>query len=172
MAGKFRHVSPPQNSRDKSSKHVTRDARALDGFVEKLIVERLSRPGTVEKLLHRDDTADVAALRVEQVQLGERKDKAAGMFAEGAIDAVQLATITKHADERATEIAEVLAKAGWRSPLEPLANGNIGAVWEGLSLAQKRAILEVVCDVSVLPTRRPTTRGFDPDGVRIEWKIG
>jgi DNA invertase Pin-like site-specific DNA recombinase len=156
---------------DRSVQHVTRDARALDGFVEALIVERLSRPGTVEKLLHRDDTADVAALRVEQVQLGERKDKAAAMFADGTIDVVQLATITKRADERATEIAEVLAKAGWRSPLEPLANGDIKAAWGNLSLVQKRGILDVVCDVTVLPTK-PTTRGFDPDGVQIDWKTG
>jgi hypothetical protein len=89
------------------------------------------------------------------------------MFIGGAIDEVQLATITKRADERAKEIAEVLAKAGWRSPLEPLANGDIGAAWESLSLAQKRAILEVVSDVAVLPTK-PTTRGFDPAGVRID----
>ena len=73
------------------------------------------------------------------MQLGERKDKSAAMFIDGAIDEVRLATITKRADERAKEIAEVLAKAGWRSPLEPLANGNIAAVWESLSLAQKLA---------------------------------
>ena len=54
--------------------------------------------------------------------------------------------------------------------MEPLAGGNIEAVWAQLSLMQKRAILEVVADVHVLPTR-PTTRGFDPDGVRIDWKI-
>ena len=64
----------------------------------------------------------------------------------------------------------MLAKAGWRSPLEPLANGNIEAAWEKLSLAQKRAILDAVADVTVLPTR-PTTRGFDPAGVRIDWKV-
>ena len=102
--------------------------------------------------------------------LGERKDKAAAMFIDGAIDEVQLATITRRADERAKEIAEVLAKAGWRSPLEPLANGDIEAAWEKLSLAQKRAILDAVCDVAVLPTK-PTTRGFDPAGVRIDWKV-
>jgi site-specific DNA recombinase len=156
---------------DKSVRHVSRDAHALDAFVERLIVERLARPGTVGQLLHRDDTADVAALRVEQVQLGERKDKAAAMFIDGAIDEVQLATITKRADERAKEIAEVLAKAGWRSPLEPLAGGDIGAVWEKVALAQKRAILDAVCDVRVLPTRL-TRRGFDPDGVQIDWKVG
>ena len=47
------------------------------------MVERLARPGTVEKLLHRDDTADVAALRVEQVAMGARKDKLAVLFADG-----------------------------------------------------------------------------------------
>ena len=52
---------------------------------------------------------------------------------------VQLATITKRTDQRAKEIAEVVAKPGWRSPLEPLANGDIAAVWESLSLAQKLA---------------------------------
>jgi DNA invertase Pin-like site-specific DNA recombinase len=155
---------------DRSTPHVTRSAHDLDAYVEKLIVGRLSRPGTVEKLLHRDDTADVAALRVEQVSLGERKDKAAAMFIDGAIDEVQLATITKRADERAKEIAEVLAKAGWRSPLEPLAGGNIEAAWEKLSLMQKRAILEVVADVHVLPTKA-SVKGFNPDGVRIDWKV-
>ena len=39
-----------------------------------------------------------------------------------------------------------------------------------LSLAQKWAILENVCDVTVLPTK-PKTRGFDPAGVQIDWKV-
>ena len=99
---------------DREVKHVTRDAHALDAYVEQLIVERLSRKGTVEKLLHRDDTADVAALRVEQVSLGARKDELAILFADGQIDAVQFATATRRLDEKATEIAATLAKVGWR----------------------------------------------------------
>ena len=51
----------------------------------------------MEKLLHRDDTADVAALRVEQVQLGDARTRPPRMFANGEIDDVQLATITKPA---------------------------------------------------------------------------
>jgi len=43
-------------------------------------------------------------------------------------------------------------------------------VWTGLALMQKRAILDVIADVTVLPTK-PTIRGFDPDGVRIDWKV-
>jgi DNA invertase Pin-like site-specific DNA recombinase len=168
--GSRRYTYRCANSHDKSVTHVTRDAVALDDYVQQVIVDRLARPGTVAELLRRDDTTDVTALRVEQVSLGERKDAAAAMFADGKIDEVQLATITARLDERGHEIADVLAKAGWRSPLEPLANGDVGKAWAALSLARKRAILEVVADVHVLPTK-PTTRGFDPDGVRIDWKV-
>ena len=171
VAGGSRRYTYRCSNPDRSVVHVTRDAHALDDFVGRVIVGRLARPGTVEALLHREDTADVAALRLEQVELGARKDEAAVMFARGAIDAVQLETITKESDARAKEIAGVLAKAGWRSPLEPLAGGDIAAVWGGLSLARRRAILDAVADVHVLPTK-PTTRGFDPDGVRIDWKVG
>jgi DNA invertase Pin-like site-specific DNA recombinase len=169
--GSKRYTYRCANSHDKSVAHVTRDAVALDGYVERVLVERLCRPGTVEKLAFRDDTTDVAALRAEQARLGNRKDEAAAMFAKGVIDAVQLETITKEANDRGAQIAETLAEAGWRSPLEPLVGGNIEAAWGQLSLAQKRAILQVVADVHVLPTK-PTTRGFDPAGVRIDWKAG
>ena len=152
-------------------RHVTRRAEPLDAYVEALIVERLARPGTVEKLLHRDDTADVAALRVEQVELSARKDKLASQWALGALDDHQVAVANKTIDARLAELAATLAKAGWRSPLEPLANGDIRQAWERLSLMGKRAILDVAADVTVLPTR-PTTRGFDPAGVRVDWKVG
>ena len=82
--------------------------------------------------------------------------------------AVQFATASKRLDDKAAEIAATLAKAGWRSPLEPLANGDIRAVWAGLSLMSKRAILDVVADVTVLPSK-PTTRGFDPEDNGLRW---
>jgi hypothetical protein len=169
VTGGSRRYTYRCNNPDKTVQHVTRDAVALDSYVEEMLIARLSRPGTVEKLLHRVDTTDVAALRVEQVELGARKDAAAAMFIDGKIDAVQLETITERADKRAKEIAETLAKAGWRSPLEPLAGGNVEAAWHGLSLAHKRAILHVIADVRVLPVK-PTARGFDPAGVAFDWK--
>jgi hypothetical protein len=168
--GSKRYTYRCANSGDKSRAHVTRDARALDDYVEKAIVYWLSRPGTVQELLRRDDSTDVTALRVEQVSLGERKDKAAAMFADGRIDDAQLGTITARLDERGHQITATLAAAGWRSPLEPLAGGDVGKLWATLSLARKRAIVDKICDVHVLPTK-PTTRGFDPDGVRIDWKV-
>jgi hypothetical protein len=55
---------------------------------------------------------------------------------------------------------------GCRSP------ANVEAVWKQLTLAQKRAILDAVADVTVLPTAATRNRrGFDPDSVRIDWKV-
>ena len=52
----------------------------------------------------------------------------------------------------------------------PAIRDDLGGGISG-ALARKRAILDEVADVRVLPTT-PTTRGFDPDGVRIDWKVG
>jgi DNA invertase Pin-like site-specific DNA recombinase len=170
--GSARYTYRCNNSHDKTSAHVTRDAVALDAYVEKVLVARLSRPGTVEQLAHRDDSVDVTGLRVELAAIGADKDKAAAMFADGTLDAGQLATITRRHNTRAAKIADTLAQAGWRSPLAALTHDDIdiAAAWAQLPLPTKRAILDVVADVHVLPTK-PTTRGFDPDGVRIDWKV-
>jgi DNA invertase Pin-like site-specific DNA recombinase len=168
--GSKRYTYRCANSHDKTTAHVTRDAVALDAFVAQLIVERLARPGTIEQLTRHDDIVDVTALRVELAAIGADKDKAAALFADGTLDAGQLATITKRHNQRAATIADTLARAGWRSPLDALAHGDIAAAWTQLPLASRRAILQVVADIHVLPTK-PTTRGFDPHGVAIDWKV-
>ncbi|WP_424740860.1 hypothetical protein [Mycobacterium sp.] len=150
---------------------MTRDALALDAYVEAKLVERLSQPDVMELLLARDDTADVTALRAEQASLAERKDQAALMFAAGDIDAAQLAQMTAFFNERGKAIAATLAQTGWHSPLEPLAGGDISVLWERLSMAHKRAALAVLADIHVLPIP-PTTRGFNPAGIRIQWNPG
>jgi site-specific DNA recombinase len=52
-------------------------------------------------------------------------------------------------------------------------------VWAGLDLSRKRAIVDVLIDVVILPARkgrRPGWRAgetyFDPDSVEIVWKRG
>lgn len=126
--------------------------------------------GTVEKLLRRKDTADVAALRMEQVKLCERKDKLASDWALGAFDYRQVKLANKAIDDRMAQIAATLAKVGWRSPLEPLAGKDIRKTWAKLSMMQKRAILETVVDIRVVACK-PTTAGFNSDGVEVTWLI-
>ncbi|MGY4868385.1 recombinase family protein [Mycolicibacterium elephantis] len=154
-------------------RHVTRNATALDTFVEELLIERLSRPGEVELLTRRDDMVDTTTLRMEQVEIGERKDELAALFADGTIDAGQLATATKRLTAREREIGDALASVGWRSPLAPLAGGDIRTLWSGLTLGQKRAILSAVVDVVLLPSGRRAPKGqVDTDAIEVRWLIG
>jgi hypothetical protein len=50
-------------------------------------------------------------------------------------------------------------------------------VWAGLDLSRKRAIVDVLVDVVILPARRGRRPGwrpgetyFDPESVKITWK--
>ena len=71
--------------------------------------------------------------------------------------------------DRAKGITEKLAAVGYRSPLEPLAHGDIGELWSGLTLAQKRAILRVTPDITVEPMGRRNRNQDIRDGVSVRW---
>jgi len=172
--GKRRAYRCRSRDRADTGGHVSREATALDSFVEAVMVERLSRPGLVRDALVADDTTDVAALRAEADALRVRQDQLAEAFAEGDITRQQLATGTKKLLTRGEEIAAQLAAVGGRSPLDALAHAeaaDMATEWGKLTLGQKRAIVEFLADVTVLKMgRSPGPRGFDPAGVRIDWK--
>ena len=44
-----------------------------------------------------------------------------------------------------------------------------GAVWEALPIGDRRAVLDALVMVTILPTGR-RFESFDPDSVRIEWR--
>ncbi|MGD1237275.1 recombinase family protein [Mycobacterium seoulense] len=152
-------------------RHVTRNATALDAYVGTAIVKRLSDPQYVDALLRRDESVDAAALRAEELSLIERKNELAAHAGAGEIEPGQLVTATKVINTRLTEITDQLAAAGHRSPLEPVRGGKIEEKWfgeNGWTLAQKRAILTEIADVTIKPTRKRGPVGqVDPDGVDI-----
>jgi site-specific DNA recombinase len=164
--------------------HVTREAGALDGYVESLIVTRLSEPGLLASLLPVSDGIDASALHLEQVALRERLDELASLFAAGTITTSQLATGTGKLRIRSDEIGEQLAGVATRGPLVALAEtDDLDHLWygaksdhsDGLPLGNRRALLSALLDVTVLPARRGQRVGglyFDPDYVRVEWKAG
>ncbi|OCB25015.1 hypothetical protein A5674_22195 [Mycobacterium malmoense] len=159
--------------------HVTREASSLDAYVEELIVGRLSEPGLLEQLVAADADQDTAAQRVELVAVRERQDELAGLFAAGQITARQLAIGTEKLAATEETIAKALASAGRRNPMQMLAGAkDLRALWfgtredrsDGLTLGQRRAILDVLMAVTILPAPRRRLYHFDPDYVRIDWK--
>jgi site-specific DNA recombinase len=124
-------------------------------------------------LLARDDSVDAAKLRAELVGIESRKDELAVLFADGAVDAGQFAVASKRLAEQMKTIAATLATVGYRSPLEPLAHGDIGELWSGLTLPQRRAVLKMTVDITVEPLgrRRRRDEGMDK-GVSVRWLVG
>lgn len=159
--------------------HVTREAATLDAYVEEVIVARLSAPGLLEELVKADTDHDTSGLRLELVAVRERQDELAALFAAGTITARQLATGTAKLTAKEDELTKAVAAAGRRNPIHIVAGTkDLRAVWfgegedrsGGLSLGQRRAILDALMTVTVLPAPRRRVYHFDPDYVRIDWK--
>jgi site-specific DNA recombinase len=163
----------------RSGKHVVRDAAECDRFVTQVILERLSRPDARE-LLAPDRRADTAALHTRDAALRERLDELGRLYGDGAIDAPQLEAATASIRAQRERITAELAAASRGSVLAGVADApNPAKVWQGLDLSRRRAIIDVLATVTILPARkgrRPGWRAgeayFDPATVRVEPKRG
>lgn len=164
--------------------HVTRSCEDVDGYVEAAVVERLKRDRVTDLLVDHEDSAVAAGvLRTENAAVAKRLEQLAGMFADGQISATQLTAGTEKLRRRSEEISSELAELGKRSPLSLVAGApDIERLWfgteadrsDGLNLGARRAIVDALVTVTVL--RAPSGRArdglyFDPEFVRIEWKV-
>ena len=144
--------------------------RRLQDPVDELVTEVLLRR------LERDDAGDlfttgdpdaVRDARDAIAAVNARMASAADLFADGAIDAEQLARITaKGRDDReALEVtlAAALPPALPRDAVGPRARD----AWAGYDIERRRAILEALMRVTILPAG--SGRAFDPELVRIDW---
>lgn len=159
--------------------HVTREAATLDAYVEEVIVARLSEPGLLEELVKADTDHDTSGLHLELVAVRERQDELAALFAAGTITARQLATGTAKLTAKEEELTKAVAAAGRRNPMHIVAGAkDLRALWfgtredrsDGLSLGQRRAILDALMSVTVLPAPRRRFYHFDKSYVHINWK--
>ena len=145
--------------------------------MEAIVVARLSRPHAAE-LLAPDQTGDVAALHAQDAGLRARLDELGRMFGDGVIDALQLASGTAAIRTQREDVTVALAASSRGSVLQGVADAADSAkVWEGLDLSRRRAIVDVLLEVTILRTKRGGARrkgetSFDPASVAIQWKRG
>lgn len=157
--------------------HVRRNAVELDDYVEVVVVERLSQPDAAE-LLAPDQTGDVAALHAQDAGLRARLDELGRLYGDGVIDALQLASGTAAIRTQREQVTASLAAASRSGVLQGVADApDPSTVWEGLDLSRRRAIVDVLLEVTILRTKRGGARrkgetSFDPASVAIEWKRG
>jgi len=176
---KRRHSKPVYTC--KTGKHVIRNAVEVDAYIEEIIIERLSRPDAAELLVpDQASDVDVAGLHAQDAALRARLDELGRLAGEGVIDAGQLVQATAAIRVQREEITNALAAASRGSVLAGVADApDPGKVWAGLDLSRKRAIVDVLIDVVILPAHKGRRAGwragesyFDPASVKITWKRG
>jgi hypothetical protein len=117
------------------------------------------RPGT-----------DTTALRAEARKLRQRKTELPTMFADGVIDAADMASGARQIKWRLETAEQQLAAAtepdmlaGFRDPLIDAATA-----WESMSLGRRREIARALVKVTFVPAR-PVGGRINPDSARVEW---
>lgn len=155
--------------------HLSRDAAALDAFIDRVAIARLSRPDAIE-LLGDDRAVDVAAMHTEARELRARKDALALEAATGGISPAQMRIINQSIDGQLAALEAEIVSASQGSVLAGLAGReDVEKRWGLLTLERRRGVVDALMTVTVLPvgrTGRP--RAGEPEqvpaGVDITWR--
>ncbi len=156
--------------------HVVRRCALLDDFVERVLVDRLSRPDAAV-LGRPETTVDTAALHVERLALQARLDELVDRFTAGQITGQQMERGSTTLRAQLDDLDRRLATAAGTSALAGVTGAGAAEVWPTLDLSRRRAILDTLMTVTVHRTRRGRPPGwqpgesyFDPGGVEVEWR--
>lgn len=157
--------------------HVSRQAVALDAYIEELIVARLSLPDAVDLAQEPDrPSVDAKALRAERASVRSDLDQLDDDLDAHRIDRPRWTRRNARLQSRMEEIDRALAPAPGSNPFRGVADADDpAAVWygtvpdrsDGLPLERRRNILAELLIVRVLPVR--AKRGpFDPGCIDVE----
>jgi site-specific DNA recombinase len=149
--------------------HLTRNQEHLDAYVTVVVLERLA---TVDFADFAAEHPEATAARAEAAELRERLDAAAAEYSAGKVSASMLGKVEAELVPQ-IKAAEKRARAAAVPPnIVDLAGEGVDERWDALSVEQRREVVRLLLDVTVLPSTRPRgMRGFDPDAVRLEWRV-
>jgi DNA invertase Pin-like site-specific DNA recombinase len=155
-----------------TSAHLTRVAMPLDAYVSAVLCARLSRPDAIDLLPGPGAGVDTAALAREANALRERIREAGDLWESGTLSAVEFKQRKARLADRLAVVQGKLRSASGRNPVAEVAGlPDVAEVWAGLDLGRRRAILDALAVVYVLPVPRPQGRApFNPETVKIDWR--
>lgn len=154
----------------RAKKCISRKAEPVDAFVEELVIARLSQADAVN-LLVGAGSPDLHEHRTKADAIRQRLDDLATGLEEGILT---LAAVRRSSDRLRAELSAVEAKmrtATHADVLTPLVTAtDVGAAWKKTDLAQKRAVIDALVKITLLPPERGHQK-FDPDKhLQIDWK--
>ena len=162
--------TPATRNRSYAGGHVARQARPVEEFIDKLVVARLSRPDAADLVTTEDSGVDLAALREEAAAIRANLEEMASDRALGKITRAQMLKATEAGTARLEAIGAELESAARENVLAPLvAAENAAAMWAGLDISRKRAVIKTLMSVTLYSPGRGAPRAFDPATVQVIW---
>jgi site-specific DNA recombinase len=145
---------------------LRRKADSVDEVVEGVVVARLSRPDAAGLFGGNPEAMRQASEQVETIEA--RLAIAADHFADGVTTGPQFERITAKLRPQ----LEAARASLWAHQPSPEMDGFTGPMaaqaWERATIDRKRAVIEAIMTVTVLPSG--AGRAFDPDQVDIKWR--
>ncbi len=150
--------------------HVSRSGPRADGYVQSLVIARLSQPDAVDLICQPNDAAqDLDDARQQLEAARTRLDQLAVAFADGDLTASQLRAATQRLNERISDLEERVAVRSRDDVLGQLVTAeDVAAVWETLDTDRRRSIIGELMTIRILPTMKGS-RTFRPESISIEW---
>jgi site-specific DNA recombinase len=149
--------------------HVARSAEPIDHMIAEVVVERLSRPDVADLLTTKaDDSGE--DLREEAMALRSRISEAGDLWEGGTLTATDYEIRVGRLRARLADVEARRAVTARTSALAPLVAGDARTVWNDLTVEQRRAVVDALMAVRLLPVGRGQARVFDPRTVAIEWR--
>jgi site-specific DNA recombinase len=156
-------------------RHVVRRAERIEQFVVAVILERLRRPDVIDLVQPVGEGVDLRALQTESQTLTKHLSEYAQDAGAGRLSRQEYFELRAAAHTRLSAIDAQLADAGRTNIVAQFtdATRDPSEVWESCSLSTKRAVIDTLAVIRVMPggAGRPKGGLFDPDCVRIEWKV-
>lgn len=146
--------------------HLARRLDYVDEVVTEVVLARLSRGDVLRDLTTNEDTAQLAE---ELGRVRQQLDGLGSLYAEGALTAAGLRDASTKLKARRDDLQQRIAGAGGHEQVVALVSADdVRVRWNALPLRHKRAVIDALVVVTVLPVTRGAR--FDPDQVAIEWK--
>lgn len=144
------------------SKEVARNVEQVDDVVVAVVLERCSRPDALARLDTRPKV-DTTMLVAQQAGLRQRLASLTDLFTEGAIDAVQLRDGSAKLREQLAALEQQMAAVSQTSALAGIAGApDPASIWAGMDLARRRAVVDALMTVRLLPAPKGRPVGWRP----------
>lgn len=156
-------------------KHVSRSVESVDDYVIGTVLARLRRPDVADLLA--PPAPDTSALHVEATALRERLTELSRLFADGMVDASQLAEGSTAIRGKLSAVEGRIADANSGTVLGEFAGRDPADVWADLDLDRRRAVVDTLVAVTILVSPKGRPAGwqpgmsyFRPESVEIDWR--